>query len=192
MMSDFSEIGNSSSEYDFGADSIKEDTESELKENATPSEESDTFELISTPSEASLPSVKAPDTHFAPSDTPGTHFTVSQQSTSIGDRIKKLLPHRQSVEASNTSPLFVKLQDANHRWWNSLHSQPEVLRKDVQSTTKRIGLRLDKTQSIAVDNSNQIRSSIRNLRTCRSVVDNVIVSSKTILPTFKVNEIKTS
>ena len=115
-----------------------------------------------------------------PEESDGRH--PGDLSDSLSNRIKKLLPQRSSGEIANTSPLFLKLQEANQRLWHSLHSQPDIVQKDVQSTTKRIGLRLDKTQLLAVDNSNQIRSSIQHLRTCRNLVDNVIENSKTFLP----------
>ena len=153
-----------------------------MKANTTPSEDSETFEVISSASSTSFPSAKNTN----------SNIQINEQTSSIRNRIRKLLPHRQSIDSSKTSPLFVKLQDANLRWWNSFHSQPEILRKDVQSTTKRIGLRLDQTQYLAVDNSNQIRSSIKNMKTCSSVIDNVIDCSKAILPTFKVCKLNAS
>ena len=78
-----------------------------------------------------------------PEESDGRH--PGDPSDSLSSRIKKLLPQRSSGEIANKSSLFLKLQEANQRLWHSLHSQPDIVQKDVQSTTKRIGLRLDKT-----------------------------------------------
>ena len=160
-MSEYSEIGTSSLELDFGVTVLDEATEIESdtandKVNdivAVPEEKTD---------DSNLPSV-------APSST-----------SNFGNRIKKLLPQRSPNKP--TSLLHYKLQEANQQLWNAFHSPPQTVSKDIQTTMERIGLRLDKTQHVTVENSNHVRSAIGNLKTCLKLSDSLVNDCKKFLP----------
>ncbi|CAK8676493.1 uncharacterized protein LOC143445086 [Clavelina lepadiformis] len=85
---------------------------------------------------------------------------------------------------SYNSLLHKKLQEANIKLWMSVGEVQSNTSRDVVSTMKRVCGRLDKTQALAVDNSNKIRSSIDNLRILSSTVRAVLSHSKTALPQF--------
>ena len=185
-MSEYSEIGNNISDFDFGVTSLDEDTESEQRSSVSTctsigstvnEKSSETYGNLS-----AVPSIL----DSVPFSSSIESIPAATESNTVGtfrDRFKKLIPHRQAVDLP--SPLHYKLHEANQRWWSSLHSKPEIISKDIQSTTKRIGVRLDKTQQLAIANSNQTRQTIAHLKACSTLIDNIAKDGKVCLPALK-------
>ena len=105
----------------------------------------------------------------------------SNQLGSLSEKFKKFLP-QQFIPNLTTSHLHLKLQEENQKLWNTFHNPPKNLNTDIQSTTRRVCARLDKTQQITIDCSSYTRTMIGNLKTSEKLVESLLNDYKTLLP----------